>query len=211
VDEILRILQSWWASAIAWISSEYTDWSHRLVDAIVRRVTGPPLIKVVLLIVSLWIALRVIGWVNGIASTGRWDAARVSENGGLHTGKVRLPRDQEKPRPWWKRIFGLGRPKLLLKKSCIFTIPIGGPVQAGQVFVEPIFANLIAKELLGRDLDDSHDVPKILAEHQFDVIAKRANSLKYVLFHPDTTLRTTAWVVVITESFEILRAFIFEG
>jgi hypothetical protein len=172
--DILGILQSWWTDVVSWaVSALSDDYFRKLLDALHYRLTGPPLFKVALLLVSLWIALRVIGMVNGIkGGGGKWPKRpddppmRVVESSGLHTNhgsKVRLPRDedaskyrdlsgtiefrlhQEDPPPWWKRIFGLGRPRLLLKQSCTFTIPIAGPVNRDQILVDQTSASLIAE------------------------------------------------------------------
>ena len=44
-----------------------------------------------------------------------------------------------------------------------------------------------------------------------NVTAKRTNSIKFLLNHPDPTLKTTAWVVLVTTLFEIFRSLIFEA
>lgn len=163
-----------------------------------------------------------------VAECQNWLTLNVRTGNG-HEGKVRLPRtvDAERyndrsgtvefselpnpSRPLWKKILGLGRPKLLLSDDCVFTVPLAGPRFEGLIFVGKEMAEKIATQIRKGELEGDDQVQSILAGTTVNVTAKRTNSLKFLLNHPDPTLKTTAWVVLVTTLFEIVRSLIFEA
>jgi hypothetical protein len=107
--------------------------------------------------------------------------------------------------PWFKRIFGLGRPKLLLSKNCTFEVQPDSNQTDKIVYISPnVVAELLAT--LGNNQSQA-----ILEGKEFDVTARKKKSYWFLLWHhPDATVKTTAWVILITTLFEILRVT-FDG
>jgi hypothetical protein len=171
------------------------------------------------------VALYALGWVTGIRgkrSLGRLIVSVPGNSNKVDDGQVRLPKDDisEKyvgrsgiiefrepgpERPWWKKTLGLGRPKRLLKISCNFTVAPTKHQTA--LLVDAQTGTQLAAKIAGKDIDDYETV---LAENSVDVTVKGAHNIVFLLFrHPEISLKTGAWVVVITTGFEILRGFLF--
>jgi hypothetical protein len=216
MNDLVNTLQSGWSTIQSW------------EIGITALPYGVRVEKSLFLIIVLYIALKIIGLVNGIRGTETWSVHVRTGNG--HAGKVRLPRTvdaskyndrsgtvefRELPspnRPWWKKLFGFGRPKLLYSDDCVFSVPLAGPKLEGLIHVDQETAEKIATAIHGGELEGSNtQVQTILIQTTLNVTARRTNSIKFLLNHPDPTLKTTAWVVLVTALFEIFRSLIFEA
>jgi len=197
---------------------------------------GDRILKAVFLLIAVYVALKIIGWVNGIKGTETWQVDQVNSSDKVVEEKVRLSRGTiknghdlsatvkeydgrsctvefrkhlETPPPQWKKIFGFGQPKLLLSKDYIVEVLATSPTAQKLVSVDPATAATLATRFSGRDLDSDDEVKAILESAKFDVTAKRTNSIKFLLNHPDPTLKTTAWVLVVTFVIEAGRSVLF--
>jgi hypothetical protein len=86
-------------------------------------------------------------------------------------------------------------------------VPLIGPLNEGLIFVS---REIFEQKLSGDKYDNPNGNGTTLADKFFDVTAKRTNSLRFLLNHPDPSLRTTAWVVLVGALFEIFKSVIFE-
>ena len=215
MNEVVNVFHSLWNALQFWQSK------------IAAFPDGVGFEKALFLVIVLYIVLKIIGLVNGIRGTETW-ALHVRTGSG-HEGKVRLPRTvdaasyndrsgtvefcelPDPSRPFWKRILGLGRPRLLFSDDCVFAVPLAGPRYEGQIFVGKEMAEKIATKIRRGELGDDDQVQGILDGTMLNVTAKGTNSIKFLLNHPDPTLKTTAWVVLVTTLFEIFRSLIFEA
>jgi hypothetical protein len=207
---------SWWHAPL-----------HDLACAFYSRLAIDNLFKIALLCVFLSWALFRIGAANGIKGGKSWNRVEVRGKSSLRAGLVRLPRLAGAPdyrgrigtiefrlsdppqRSLWRKFVGLlMRPKPLHKMACTFTIPFNGPINS-VIYVDMNTAAIIVKKICGKYLDDENLIEKVLSENPIDATAKRANSLRFLLHHPDAALKTTAWVVLTTLVFEIFRSFIY--
>jgi len=120
-------------------------------------------------------------------------------------------------RPWLNKL-GMGpkeriRQQRVLTKNCVLEVPPGSSTVQKQVWVDHATAATLATSIYGKDLDgddEAKQTAEILAHANFTVTVKRANSIEFLLAHPDPTLRTTAWVLLVGTLFEITRSIIFE-
>jgi hypothetical protein len=101
----------------------------------------------------------------------------------------------------------------ILTKNCVLEVPPNSSTVQKVVSVDPATAARLATSVYGRDLDsddEARQAATILTGAQFTVTVKRANSISFLLSHPDPTLKTTAWVLLVGTLFEITRSIIFE-
>jgi hypothetical protein len=120
-------------------------------------------------------------------------------------------------RPWLNKL-GLGpkeqiRQQLIFSKNRILEVPLGSSPAQKLVWVDPATAATLATSINRKDLDsddETRQIAEILARTEFSVTVKRNNRIKFLLSHPDPTLRTTAWVLLVGTLFEITRSVIFE-
>jgi hypothetical protein len=205
-----------------------------LWEGITDRLTSANAFKVGLLVIALYLTLRIVGSKNGIKGSQEWPRLKVQVDDRLLDEQVKLPRGNFVPRsdakkyddrsgtvifrevaplpPWyrrlWNRVCRLGRgPKPTLRHDCTFVVPLIGPLNEGLIFVSP---EIFEQKLSGDKYDDPNGSATTLVEKFFDVTARRTNSLRFLLNHPDPSLRTTAWVVLVGTLFEIFKSVIFE-
>jgi hypothetical protein len=182
-----------------------------------------PISKVFALAIVLLVGLKIIGWVNGVKGKRTWDARNggpltVFRNEGLETGKVRFTRGTIgaanrdsyhrragtvtffEPSPklgLFRRVLKflrLFRQRPALRYECIIQVPAVG-ADPGKLYVDPTVYSHLEKTGNGP---------------HWNVVLKRGNSLAFLLMHPDPNIKTTAWVVLVSSSFEIVRLLLFE-
>jgi hypothetical protein len=233
-DLLQGLSQQWDAVSTNYYVHQLIDAVQQLWEGIRDRLTLANAFKVVLLVVALYLTLRIVGSKNGIKGSQEWPRLKVQVDDRLSDQEVRLPRGNFVPRtdakkyddrsgtvifrevapppPWytrlWKRVCRLGRgPKPTLRHDCTFVVPLIGPLNEGLIFVS---REIFEQKLSGDKYDNPNGNGTALADKFFDVTAKRTNSLRFLLNHPDPSLRTTAWVVLVGTLFEIFKSVIFE-
>jgi hypothetical protein len=194
------------------------------------------IVKVVVLSALLIVALLIIGWVTGLRGTNTWrvqvdtvqglgdtvrltkgtiktDGEPVKSTVQKYDGRSGIIEVRELPpsRSWLQRMLGLRTPRLLLCRDCTFEVPATSPLAQKIVSVDPSVATDLAIALHTDNSNGDGQPQAIPAGMEFDVTAKRTNSLMFLFKHPDITVRTTAWVVFLTTCFEILRSAFFES
>jgi hypothetical protein len=212
---------------------QYSDLLRELWGAVQDRWTKANVFRVVLLLFVLWVTLRLIGRVNGVRGKETWRVtvkikdAKLDERDMVRltwrtiransaTDKGTIQKYDERsgtiefrpPVPmdtFWQRMrarfwFPL-TPDLI--KACNFEVRDADR--------DTVFVGATTYETLLNNVrkNGSPDLAS-LDNEPFDVTVKRGNSLKFLLDHPDRTLKTTAWVILVGSLFEILKSILFE-
>jgi hypothetical protein len=237
----LDILHSWLVKLVAWggyaldmLHSWVADHFIEIGNGVRDRLTEANGFKVALLLAALYLTLQILVRINAIKGAGAWEHIHIKEDDKLEEDKVRIGRGNftepvkvvekkyddlagtiefrlpQPSAPWWRRMW---RRTPKLRKECTFEVPLTGQLYRDLFFVNPIVANHLAN-LVNNGNSDSGDeasIQDILDNAEFNVVVKRRNNLSFLLKHPDPTLRTTAWVILVGTLFEIFRSVIFES
>jgi hypothetical protein len=208
-----------------------------VAGAVLHRIDVSNLFKVLLLGGVLLLTLRIIGKENGIRGTDTWqvpvgqvgnlgnrvrltkgtirkDGEQVKVTTQKYDGRSGIVEFREVPssRSWLQVMFWSGHPRLLLTRDCIFEVSGNSNLSDKFVYVDPTIATQLMNSLHGNDSNDDDQPQPIPVGQEFTVTAKRTNTFKFLLWHhPDATVRTTAWVILVTTLFEILRSITFES
>jgi hypothetical protein len=183
--------------------------------------------KIVLLAVILYVTLRIIGRANGIKKSTLFDGMTPAPtNIPIPEGVVRLPiarfpddkvlsyyKDlsctvnvwEPSQFPGWFGRFILRRRAPVRDKYKLVILKDRGAFQQDYVGIDQHTREALLTQTQKRKGPDA-----TLDATRWTIELRKDNSVKFLLGHPDSTIRTTALVVLATGIFSIVQAILFE-
>jgi hypothetical protein len=214
IDAWKDTLLEWWQ----WLQTN--DYFTTVLNYVASFTIGH---KVALLLVIIYVTLRIIGWANGIKKSKFFDSMTPAPNNiPISDGIVRLPRakfQDDKVLSYYNDLsctvnfwevsqfpgwFG----RVILRRKASVRDEYRLIILADRGAFQPDYIGIDqhTREALLTQVQKRNGQNATLDGTRWKIELKKDNSVRFLLKHPDSTIRTTAWVVLATSILALIQA-----